>query len=45
MQPYLLSDKYRTWLKINPVELQMTPLVTTGIASNQRLRLRRIQKL
>ncbi|MFY7827991.1 MAG: DUF4403 family protein [Flectobacillus sp.] len=30
MQPYLLSEKYRTWLKITPVELQMTPLVTTA---------------
>jgi hypothetical protein len=28
MQPYMLSDKYRTWLKVTPVELQMTPLTT-----------------
>ena len=28
MQPYLLSEKYRTWLKITPTELQMTPLTT-----------------
>lgn len=28
MQPYMLSEKYRTWLKVTPVELQMTPLTT-----------------
>ena len=28
MQPYLLSEKYRTWLKITPTELQMTPLTS-----------------
>lgn len=26
MQPYLVSEKYRTWLKVSPVELQMTPI-------------------
>jgi Domain of unknown function (DUF4403) len=26
MQPYLLSEKYRTWLKISPVELQLSPI-------------------
>ena len=30
MQPYLLSDKYRTWLKITPTELQMTPLISVN---------------
>jgi hypothetical protein len=30
MQPYLLSEKYRTWLKITPTELQMTPLTTVN---------------
>ena len=30
MQPYLLSEKYRTWLKITPTELQMTPLTTAN---------------
>ncbi len=30
MQPYLLSDKYRTWLKVTPVGLQMTPLTTVN---------------
>ncbi len=29
-QPYLLSDKYRTWLKVTPTELQMTPLSTAN---------------
>ena len=28
MQPYLLSEKYRTWLKVTPIGLQMTPLST-----------------
>jgi len=28
MQPYLLSEKYRTWLKVTPTELQMTPLTS-----------------
>ncbi|MES2516498.1 MAG: DUF4403 family protein [Bacteroidota bacterium] len=30
LQPYLLSEKYRTWLKITPTELQMTPLTTVN---------------
>lgn len=30
MQPYLLSEKYRTWLKITPTELQMTPLTSVN---------------
>jgi hypothetical protein len=30
LQPYLLSEKYRTWLKVTPTELQMTPLRTDG---------------
>jgi hypothetical protein len=30
MQPYLLSEKYKTWLKITPTELQMTPLTTVN---------------
>ena len=30
MQPYLLSEKYRTWLKITPTELQMTPLISVN---------------
>jgi hypothetical protein len=30
MQPYLLSEKYRTWLKVTPTELQMTPLTTVN---------------
>ena len=30
MQPYLLSEKYRTWLKVTPTELQMTPLSTVN---------------
>ncbi|MET3127492.1 hypothetical protein ABID42_002607 [Arcicella rosea] len=30
MQPYLLSEKYRTWLKVTPVGLQMTPLTTVN---------------
>jgi Domain of unknown function (DUF4403) len=30
MQPYLMSEKFRTWLKVSPVELQMTPLVTVN---------------
>ena len=28
-QPYQLSDKYRTWLKVTPVEIVMTPIVMT----------------
>jgi hypothetical protein len=28
LQPSLLSEKYRTWLKVTPVELQMTPFKT-----------------
>jgi hypothetical protein len=35
-QPYLLSDQYRSWLKISPAELQMTPLiVANGSISTQ----------
>lgn len=30
LQPYLLSEKYRTWLKLTPTELFMTPLRATG---------------
>jgi hypothetical protein len=30
LQPTLLSDKYRTWLKLTPIELQMTPLKTVN---------------
>lgn len=30
LQPYLLSEKYRTWLKVTPTELLMTPLRTDG---------------
>lgn len=30
MQPYLLSEKYRTWLKVTPVGLQMTPLTSVN---------------
>ena len=26
MQPYLVSEKYRTWLKVSPVELQLSPI-------------------
>ncbi len=26
-QPYLLSEKYKTWLKITPLELMMAPIV------------------
>lgn len=34
LQPYLVSDKYRTWLKVTPTELQMTPFKT----ANNRVR-------
>jgi hypothetical protein len=27
MQPYLVSEKYRTWLKVSPVELQLSPIL------------------
>lgn len=30
LQPYLLSEKYHTWLKVTPTELLMTPLRTNG---------------
>lgn len=30
LQPYLLSERYRTWLKVTPTELLMTPLRTDG---------------
>lgn len=30
LQPYLVSDEYRTWVKITPLEIFMTPLVTAG---------------
>jgi hypothetical protein len=30
LQPYLLSEKYRTWLQVTPTELLMTPLRTDG---------------
>ncbi|MBA4853350.1 DUF4403 family protein [Emticicia sp. BO119] len=30
LQPYLVSDEYRTWVRITPLEIFMTPLVTTG---------------
>ncbi len=30
MQPYLVSEKYRTWLKVSPVELQMSPIIIAG---------------
>jgi Domain of unknown function (DUF4403) len=26
IQPYMLSEKYRTWLKVSPVELQLSPI-------------------
>ncbi len=26
LQPFLLSEKYRNWLKVSPVELQMAPI-------------------
>ncbi len=29
-QPYLLSPKYKTWLKITPQEILMTPLISAG---------------
>ncbi|MFD1818460.1 DUF4403 family protein [Pseudarcicella hirudinis] len=29
-QPYLLSEKYRTWLKVTPVDLVMTPITTVN---------------
>ncbi|MCU0324802.1 MAG: DUF4403 family protein [Spirosomaceae bacterium] len=29
-QPYLVSEEYRTWVKITPVELLMTPLKAQG---------------
>lgn len=28
LQPYQVSEKYRTWVKVTPVELQMTPFRT-----------------
>jgi hypothetical protein len=30
LQPYLVSDEYRTWVRITPLEIYMTPLVTAG---------------
>ncbi len=30
LQPYLLSEKYRAWLKLTPTELVMTPLRPDG---------------
>ncbi len=33
-QPYLLSDQYRTWLKVSPQELQMTPLLINNGSIN-----------
>lgn len=30
MQPYLVSDKYRTWLKVSPVEMQLSPITITN---------------
>lgn len=30
LQPYLVSEEYRTWVKITPLEIYMTPLVTVG---------------
>ncbi|MDR6194641.1 DUF4403 family protein [Siphonobacter sp. SORGH_AS_0500] len=30
LQPYQVSEKYRTWLKITPVSIQMSPLRTVG---------------
>ncbi|MFT4033732.1 MAG: DUF4403 family protein [Siphonobacter sp.] len=32
LQPRLISEKYRTWLKLTPVQLQMTPFRTVGKA-------------
>jgi hypothetical protein len=30
LQPYLVSEEYRTWVRITPLEIYMTPLVTAG---------------
>jgi Domain of unknown function (DUF4403) len=30
MQPYLVSEKYKTWLKVTPQEIVMTPLLTAN---------------
>ncbi len=30
LQPYLVSEQYRTWLKITPLEISMMPLTTMG---------------
>lgn len=30
LQPYLVSEEYRTWLKITPLEVSMMPLTTVG---------------
>ncbi|WP_337040634.1 DUF4403 family protein [Emticicia sp. 17c] len=29
-QPYQVSEEYRTWVKITPLEIYMTPLITAG---------------
>lgn len=30
LQPYLVSEEYRTWVRITPLEIFMTPLTTAG---------------
>jgi hypothetical protein len=30
LQPYLVSEEYRTWVKITPLEISMVPLRTVG---------------
>ncbi|RYU97209.1 DUF4403 family protein [Emticicia agri] len=32
LQPYLVSNEYRTWVRITPLEIFMTPLTTAGRA-------------
>ncbi len=30
MQPYLVSEKYRTWFKVTPVEMQLSPITISN---------------
>jgi hypothetical protein len=30
LQPYIVSEEYRTWVRITPLEIFMTPLITIG---------------
>jgi Domain of unknown function (DUF4403) len=39
-QPYLISEEYKTWMKLTPIEISMAPLVAAGKVINSNLNLK-----